>query len=87
MTQEQISEHLREIYGVEKLVELISAITDVVLEEVKAWQNRPLDRVYPIVCLDALRIKGRTNGVVITRMIYVAVNLAGKEGDSGLLGL
>jgi len=81
MTQEQISEHLREIYGVETSVELISAITDVVLEEVKAWQNRPLDAVYPIVYLDALRIKGRTNGVVITRVIYVAVavNLAGKK--------
>jgi putative transposase len=81
MTQEQISEHLREIYGVETSVELISAITDVVVEEVKAWQNRALEGVYPIVYLDAIRIKARSNNVVGTRVIYVAVavNLAGKK--------
>ena len=85
MTQEQIREHLHEIYGVEASVELISAITDVVSTEVKEWQNRGLDAVYPIVYLDAIRVKARTNNVVATRVIYVAVavNLAGKKDILG----
>ena len=81
MTQEQIRQHLHEIYGVETSVELISAITDVVTDEVKAWQNRALEAVYPIVYLDAIRLKARANNVVGTRVIYVAVavNLAGRK--------
>jgi putative transposase len=81
LTQEQICEHLHEVYGVEVSSELISSITDVVMDEVRAWQNRRLDEVYPIVYLDALRVKARTANQVSTRVIYVVVgvNMAGHK--------
>ncbi len=81
MTQDQIREHVLAIYGVEVSVELISSITDVVTDEVRAWQSRRLDEVYPIVYLDALRVKARTGAQVTTRVIYVVigVNMAGKK--------
>ena len=86
MTQAEIAEHLKEIYNVEVSVELISAITDVVAEEVKTWQARRLDEVYPIAYLDGLRVKGRHNGQVMTRVIYVVVgvNMAGTKEILGL---
>lgn len=86
MTQSEIAEHLKEIYNVEVSVELISAITDVVADEVKTWQARRLDEVYPIAYLDALRVKGRHNGQVMTRVIYgvVGVNMAGTKEILGL---
>jgi putative transposase len=86
MTQAEIAEHLKEIYNVEVSVELISAITDVVADEVKTWQARRLDEVYPIAYLDALRVKGRHNGQVMTRVIYVVVgvNMAGTKEILGL---
>lgn len=81
LTQDQIREHIQAIYGVEVSVELISSITDVVTDEVRAWQSRRLDEVYPIVYLDGLRVKARTGAQVTTRVIYVVigVNLAGKK--------
>ena len=65
---------------------MISSITDVVAEEVKSWQARRLDEVYPIVYLDGLRVKGRHNGQVMTRVIYVVVgvNMAGTKEILGL---
>jgi len=69
MTQDQIREHILAIYGVEVSVELISSITDVVTDEVRAWQSRRLDEVYPILYLDALRVKARTGAQVTTRAI------------------
>lgn len=86
MTQAEIVEYLKEMYEVEVSKELISAITDVVADEVKEWRSRPLDAVYPMVFLDALRIKGRHNGVVGTRVVYVAVgvNMAGTKEILGL---
>ena len=85
MTQDQIREHIQAIYSVEVSVELISSITDVVTDEVRAWQSRRLDEVYPILYLDALRVKARTGtgtgAQVTTRAIYVVigVNMAGKK--------
>lgn len=81
----RIREHIQAIYGVEVSVELISSITDVVTDEVRAWQSRRLDEVYPILYLDALRVKARTGAQVTTRAIYVVigVNMAGKKAVFG----
>jgi putative transposase len=86
MTTRDIQAHLKDIYGVEVSAALISAVTDAVMDEVKAWQNRPLDRVYPIVYLDALYVKMRDGQHVQNRAIYVAigVNLAGGKEVLGL---
>ena len=86
MTTRQIQGHLKELYGTEVSPALISTVTDSVLDDVKAWQSRPLDQVYPIVYLDALHLKIRTDGTVETRAVYLAlgVNL---EGRKELLGL
>ena len=67
MTIREIQGHLLEIYGTEVSPDLISTVTDGVLEEVRAWQNRPLDPVYPIIFLDAIRIKARQNSQVINK--------------------
>jgi len=86
MTVREIQGHLEELYAVEVSPDLISSVTDSVLEEVRAWQNRPLDAVYPIVFLDALRVKIRDNGHVINKAVYLAlgVNL---DGNKEVLGL
>src|SRR6476646_10313044 len=64
MSTREIVGHLRELYGIEVLSDLISAVTDAVLEEVTAWQARPLEAVYPSVFFDALRVKVRDEGLV-----------------------
>lgn len=86
MTTRQIQGHLKELYGTEVSPALISTVTDSVLSDVQTWQERPLDSVYPIVYLDALHLKMRTDGTVQTRAVYLAlgVNL---EGHKELLGL
>ncbi len=86
MTTREIQDHLQEIYETEVSPSLISKVTDAVLDEVKAWQGRPLDAVYPIVYLDAVHLKIRTDGRVQNRAVYVApgVDLA---GNNQLLGL
>jgi putative transposase len=88
MTTRELQDHLEEIYEVEVSPALISRVTDAVLDEVKAWQNRPLDAVYPIVYLDAIHLKIRTDGRVQSRAVYVAlgVNMTGnKEGLKDIL--
>ncbi|MBK8540094.1 MAG: IS256 family transposase [Ardenticatenia bacterium] len=75
MTQSQIKEHLLEIYEVEVSKELISTITDTVMDDVRAWQNRQLAGVYPIVYLDAVVVKGRVGKQVIRRVVYVVVGV------------
>ena len=82
----EIKAHLEEIYAVEVSPDLISSVTDAVLEEVREWQTRPLDAVYPIVYLDALRVKIRIDGVVQNRCIYLA-NGVNTEGRKETLGL
>ena len=86
MTTREIQGHLKELYGTEVSPALISNVTDSVLKDVQAWQDRPLDSVYPIVYLDALHLKMRMDGLVQMRAVYLAlgVNL---EGHKELLGL
>jgi putative transposase len=86
MTTRDIQSHLEEIYGVEVSPTLISHVTEAVLEEVRAWQSRPLDPLYPIVYLDALMVKMRDNGVVQNRAVYVALGVT-REGRKEVLGL
>ena len=86
MTTREIQGHLHEIYGVEVSPTLISNVTDAVLEEVKAWQNRPLEAVYPIVYLDAIHLKLRSNGHVQSQAVYLALGI-NLEGHKDLLGL
>ena len=67
MTTRQIQQHLEEIYQVEVSPSLISTVTDAILDEVKAWQSRPLESLYPIVYLDCLMVKSATMGICKTR--------------------
>jgi putative transposase len=86
MTTREIQSFLKEIYGVDVSPSLISAVTDSVLEEVKAWQSRPLDAVYPVVYLDAIHVKTRRSGHVQNTAVYVVVAI-NMEGKKELLGL
>jgi len=86
MTTREIQAHLEGIYSVEISPALISNITDVVLDEVKAWQSRPLDTIYPILYLDALQVKIRDEGTVRNKAIYLALGI-NLDGEKELLGL
>jgi putative transposase len=86
MTTREIQGHLQEMYGVEVSPTLVSEVTDGVLEEVKLWQNRPLEPVYGIVYLDALYVKMRHEGRVENRAVYVAIGI-GLDGQKDVLGL
>ena len=85
-TTREIQGHLKELYKVEVSPSLISTVTDAVLEDVKAWQARPLEAVYPIVYLDAIHVKLRRSGHVQTQAVYLALALT-LEGEKELLGL
>jgi len=86
MTTREIRGHLKEIYGVDVSPDLVSTVTHGVLDEVRAWQNRPLDEVYPIVYLDALQIKVRDDGRISNRAFYLAigVNMSGLKEVLGI---
>ena len=86
MTTREIQGHLQEIYGVEVSPDLISNVTDAVLEEVREWQNRPLDRLYPILYLDAIRVKCRDGGHVQNKCVYLAIGVS-MEGHKEVLGM
>src|SRR5712672_3729127 len=86
MTVREIQGHLRELYAVEVSPDLISRVTDAVLDEVRDWQNRPLDTVYPVVFFDALRVKIRDESVVRNKAVYLALALD-CEGHKHVLGL
>ena len=86
MTTREIQGHLHELYGLEVSPTLISAVTDAVLADVQAWQSRALEAVYPIVYLDAIHVKVRTEGQVRSRAVYLALALT-LEGQKELLGL
>ena len=85
LTHGEISAHLAEIYGAEVSKETITRITDRVMEGMVAWQNRPLDRVYPVVFIDAIVVKIR-EGQVANRPIYVAIGVT-VDGERDILGL
>jgi putative transposase len=86
LSTRDISAQLAELYGVSVSAALISEVTDTVSDEVKAWQVRPLDEVYPILYLDALYLNIKVSGRVSKRAVYVVLGI-NREGNKELLGL
>lgn len=86
MTTRDIQVHLEEIYGVNVSADLISTVTDSIVNEVKEWQNRPLNELYPILYLDAMVLKIRSEGRVINKSAYLAVGI-NLEGIKDVLGI
>lgn len=86
MTVWEIQSHFEEMYGSEVSPTLISSVTDAVIEDVKAWQSRPLDALYPIVYLDYLHVKVREAGTVRNKAVYLALGI-NLSGEKELLGL
>ena len=86
MSTRDIQAHIEELYGIGVSATLVSAVTDAVLEDVLAWQNRPLEPVYAIVYFDALRVKIRDEGLVRNKAVYLAIGVT-CEGDKEVLGL
>ena len=86
MTTRDIQAQLQDIYGVEVSPSLVSRVTDEVLSEVKAWQNRPLDPLYPIVFLDAIRVKARSDGHINNQAVYLAIGI-NMDGLKEVLGM
>jgi putative transposase len=86
MTVREIQGHLLEIYGLEVSPDLISTVTDAVLETVGEWQNRPLEASYPLVFFDALQVKIRDEGLVRNKAVYIALGVQA-DGTKDILGL
>jgi putative transposase len=86
MSTRDIKKTIRRMYGVEVSPDLISRVTDGIVEELKEWQHRPLDAIYPILYIDALVVKVRTSGTVINRPAYLAVGVD-VEGRKHVLGV
>jgi transposase-like protein len=85
MSTRDIQGHLRELYGTDVSPDLISRVTDAVLDEVRAWQARPLDALYPIVYLDALFVSVRDGGTVTKKAVHIALGM-GLDGSREVLG-
>lgn len=86
MSTRDIRRQIQRMYGADISAELVSRVTDGVIDELKDWQSRPLDRVYPIVYIDALVVKVRTNGTVVNRPAYLAIGVD-REGRKHILGV
>jgi putative transposase len=86
MSVREIAGHLRELYGVDVSPDLISTVTDAVLDEITTWQARPLEPVYPLVFFDALRVKVRDEGMVRNKAVHVALGVRA-DGTKEILGL
>ena len=86
MSTREIQGHLRELYGIDASPDLVSAVTDAVLDEVAIWQNRPLEAVYPLVFFDALRVKVRDEGLVRNKAVHIALGVRA-DGIKEILGL
>jgi putative transposase len=86
MSTREIAEHVGELYGAEISPDLVSAVTDSVLEEVGAWQSRGLDATYAIVFFDAIRVKIRNEGLVSNRAVYLAIGVR-CSGHKEILGI
>ena len=86
MSTREITGHLRELYGIDVSPDLISTVTDAVLEEIAAWQARPLEATYPLVFFDALRIKVRDEGLVRNKAVHIALGVRA-DGSKEILGL
>src|SRR3954465_3702258 len=86
MSTREIVGHLRELYGIEVSPDLVSAVTDAVLDEVATWQSRPLEPAYPLVFFDALRVKVRDEGLVRNKAVHIALGVRA-DGTKEILGL
>jgi putative transposase len=86
MSTRDIQSHVRELYGIDVSADLVSAVTDSVIDEVTAWQNRPLETSYAIVFFDALRVKVRDEGLVKNKAVYLAIGMR-PSGHKEVLGL
>ena len=86
LTVREIQSHLEELYGTEVSPSLISTVTDAVADEVKAWQSRPLEPIYPIVYLDCIHVKVRDTGAVRVKAVYLAIGI-NISGEKEVLGL
>jgi putative transposase len=86
MSTRDIEVHLKELYGVSVGRDLISRVTDAVMDDVRAWQSRPLEDVYPVLFLDALVLKIRDGGSVVRKACYLALGV-GMDGERDVLGL
>jgi putative transposase len=86
MSVREIAGHVRELYGVDVSPDLISTVTDAVLEELAAWQARPLEAVYPLIFFDALRVKIRDEGTVRNKAVHIALGVR-VDGAKEVLGL
>ena len=86
MTTRDIQAYLEEAYGVEVSATFISQVTNAVMDEVKAWQHRPLAKLYPVVYLDCLVVRSRDSGVVQNKSVYLALGI-NCDGEKELLGL
>lgn len=86
MTTRDIQAHLQDIYGVEVSPDLVSTVTDSVINEVKEWQNRPLEEIYPVVYLDATILKVRSEGRIINKSAYLALGIT-LVGTKDVLGI
>ena len=86
MSTRDIQAHVRELYGIEVSPDLVSAVTDSVIDEVAAWQARPLEATYAIVFFDALRVKIRDEGLVRNKAVYLAIGVR-SSGEREVLGL
>ena len=86
MTVREIRGFLLDQYGVDVGADFISTVTDAVVEEVQEWQNRPLERMYPVVFFDALRVKIRDEGTVKNKAVYLALGV-GADGNRDVLGI
>lgn len=86
MTVREIQSHLVEMYGAEVSPTLISSVTDAVMEDVRQWQSRPLDAVYPVIYLDCIHVKIRDAGAVRTKAVYLAIGI-NMQGEKEVLGL
>lgn len=85
LSTREIQQHLEEIYHVEVSPQLISNVTEAVMEEVREWQNRPLEAVYPIIYLDALMVKIRENSSVRNKAVHFVIGVS-LEGRKDVLG-
>jgi putative transposase len=86
MTTRQIKQHLEEIYQVEVSPGLICSVTDAVIDEVRAWQSRPLEAIYTVVYFDCLMVKIRDGAHILNKAIYLAIGLT-RQGQKEALGL
>ena len=86
MSTREIAGHLLDLYGIEVSADLISTVTDAVLDEIATWQARPLEPIYPLVFFDALRVKIRDEGLVRNTAVHIALGVRA-DGTKEILGL